>query len=146
MLKFIKKCKNFVLEIYKKNQEIWNYLITGGFGVVVSVASYELSRIIGFGIITSNIISWIIAVLFMYVTNKIIVFKSKCDNNKELIKEFFSFIVARLFTLFIETTVLYIGSDLLKINDIIVKIIAQIIIIILNYIFSKLLIFKKKLA
>ena len=94
-------------------------------------------------VIVSNIISWIIAVISMYLMNKAFVFKSKCENNKEVFKEFFSFIIARILTLIIETGILYIGAEYLKINDVIVKVIAQIIVIILNYIFSKLWIFKK---
>ena len=79
----------------------------------------------------------------MYILNKLFVFKTKNLAKKKLLKEFFSFVLARIFTLFIETFILYLGADIIKINDIFVKVIAQIIIIILNYIFSKLIIFKK---
>ncbi len=79
----------------------------------------------------------------MYITNKIFVFKSKTDSTSKLLKEFISFVLARIFTLVVETAILYIGSEVLKVNDIIVKVIAQIVIIILNYILSKLWIFKK---
>ena len=79
----------------------------------------------------------------MYLTNKIFFIKIKKNNLFELIKEFISFVLARVFTLVVETGILFFGSNILKINDIIVKIIAQIIIIILNYILSKMLVFKK---
>ena len=75
---------------------------------------------------------------------KLFVFKSKCHSKAELFKEFCSFIMARILTLIIETAILYIGAKALKINDIIVKIISQIIVIVLNYVFSKIWIFKKK--
>ena len=140
---FIKKFWDWGWSVYHKKEELWNYLITGAIGTVISIASYSLCRWINLDIISSNVISWILAVVSMYIMNKLFVFKSKCNNVKELIKEFFAFIVARLFTLVVETVILYIGADLLKINDIFVKVIAQIIIIVLNYVFSKLFIFKK---
>lgn len=144
MLNLMKKFWNWGWSIYHKNEEVWNYLISGALGVVISVASYALcSRLLMLNVIVSNIISWIIAVISMYLMNKAFVFKSKCENNKEVFKEFFSFIIARILTLIIETGILYIGAEYLKINDVIVKVIAQIIVIILNYIFSKLWIFKK---
>ena len=142
-MKKIKKLWNYCWSIYKKYEEIINYLITGAIGVAISVASYAISRKIGFGLFESNIISWIIAVLSMYILNKLFVFKSKCTGKKELLKEFVSFISARIFTFFVETFILWLGADILKINDILVKIIAQIVIIILNYILSKLWIFNK---
>lgn len=144
MIKAIKKFWNWGWGIYHKNEEVWNYLISGALGVVISVVSYALcSKLIGLNIIISNVISWIVAVLSMYVTNKLFVFKSKRETKVELIKEFGAFVTARILTLVIETIILYIGADLLKINDIIVKIISQIVVIILNYVFSKIWIFKK---
>lgn len=143
MIKIIKNFWNWGWSIYHKNEEIWNYLISGALGVVVSIGVYWICRLIGFDIFVSNACSWIIAVIFMYITNKIFVFKSKSTEIKQLLKEFFSFIIARLLTLLIETLILWMGVELIKVNDIIVKVIAQIVIIILNYIFSKLIVFKK---
>ncbi len=115
----------------------------GALGVLVNVISYSLCRFIGIDIFVSNLISWIVSVLFMYITNKLFVFKSKTNTKLELFKEFISFVFARIFTLVVETGILYLGSKVLNINDIIVKVIAQVVIIILNYILSKLWIFKK---
>ena len=142
-MKKIKDLWDKIWNIYLKHKEIINYLIFGALGTLVSIASYEICRLLGLEIVVSNIISWIITVLFVYVTNKIFVFKSKSESKGQLIKELISFIVARIVTLIIETLILYFGTYILKINDLIVKIVAQIIIIILNYIFSKLIIFKK---
>ena len=143
MIKLIKRFWNWGWGIYHKNEEVWNYLISGALGMVISIATYALCRFIGLDIIVSNVVSWIVAVLFMYVTNKLFVFKSKCETKKELWKEFCSFVMARILTLVIESAILYVGADILKINDIIVKVIAQVVIIILNYVFSKIWIFKK---
>ena len=143
MIKAIKKFWNWGWGIYHKNEEVWNYLISGALGVVISVTSYALCcKLIGLDIIVSNVISWIVAVISMYLMNKIFVFKSKCKTYKDVFKEFCSFIIARIMTLIIETIILYVGAELLSIDDIIVKVISQIIVIVLNYIFSKLWIFK----
>lgn len=130
-----------LLKYYKKYEEIINYLINGFLGVIVSVGTYSLFRYFRLSIVISNVLSWVIGVLFMYITNKIFVFKSKTKGKTDFVKEFFSFVVARVFTLIVETLILYFGSFL--INDLICKIIAQVIIIILNYIISKFLVFKK---
>lgn len=143
MFKMMKRFWNWGWSIYHKNEELWNYLITGGLGTVISIISYAVLRYLNLGIIESNIISWIIVVISMYILNKIFVFKTKCKSKIELLHEFISFILARLFTLVVETAILYVGSKWMKINDIIIKVFAQIVIIILNYVLSKLIIFKK---
>lgn len=140
---FIKKICKIIWKIYSNKKEICNYLIFGFFGVIISIVSYWICRKFGLSIEISNVLSWIVAVVSMYVTNKIFVFRSKCKNIKENINEFVSFVLARVFTLFIETAIIYIGANFIGFSDIIVKFFAQIIVIILNYILSKIIIFKK---
>ncbi len=131
-----------IKEMYTKNKEVINYLIFGLLTFAVSMVTYYLSRLI-FDYVVSNIISWILAVLFAYITNKLFVFESKTNNLKEIINEFIKFIGGRIFTLILETLILYLMVDLMHINDMIVKLIAQVIVITTNYILSKLIIFKK---
>ena len=97
----------------------------------------------GMGTIISNIIAWVVAVVFAYLTNKAIVFESKTESIKSLFKEFVSFIGARIFTLVVETIFLKVVIDILGYNEILMKIVSNIIVIILNFIFSKLFIFNK---
>lgn len=131
-----------IKEMYVKNKEVINYLIFGFLTFAVSMITYYLSRLL-FDYVVSNIISWVLAVLFAYITNKLFVFESKTNNLKELINEFVKFIGGRIFTLILETLILYLMVDLMHINDMVVKLIAQVIVIITNYILSKLIIFKK---
>lgn len=126
-----------------KNNEGIKYLFFGFLSFLVSMITYYLSRLL-FDYVISNIISWVVAVIFAYVTNKIWVFESKTNSFKALLKEFAKFVVSRIFTLILETLVLYLMVDLMHINDIIVKLIAQIIVILTNYVLSKLIIFKKR--
>lgn len=130
-----------ILKIYKKYDEIINYLIFGGLTTVVSVLSYTLfTRLFSINYLVSNVISWIISVTFAYVTNKFFVFKTK---EKNVIKESLMFYLSRIGSLLIESLMMYILVDLLCYNDLICKVIAQIIVILFNYIFSKLIVFKK---
>ena len=92
----------------------------------------------------SNVVSWIIAVTLMFILNKFWVFKTKSKNKKDNVREFISFMSARIFTLIIDEGIVYLFVDKLGYNDLLIKIISQIIVIVLNYVFSKLWIFKKK--
>lgn len=131
--------------LIKKYSEIIRYLISGGLTFLVSMSSYYLCTII-FDISKpiflhlSNVISWILAVSFAYWISKKFVFKSKEKSRVEQLK----FFMYRILTLLIEIVLMYILVFKIKINDKIAKIIAQIVIIILNYVFSKFFVFKKK--
>ena len=97
---------------------------------------------------TSNlaavVLAWIIAVLFAFITNKIWVFDSKSFKLKILLYELFSFFLCRLSTGLLDAGIMYISVDKMHLNEIIWKTIANIIVIILNYIASKVIIFIKK--
>lgn len=138
----IKRIWNKCFSIYHKNEEIWNYLIAGGLTTLVSIGSYALfAKCFNINYIISNILSWIVAVVFAYFVNRIFVFKSK-DKNK--LKEFLSFTGARLLTLLLDTGLMILLVQILHVNDMISKVLVQIIIIIANYLISKLIIFRKK--
>lgn len=140
----------WIMKLYKKYEEIILYLIMGVLATIVSigvkwVTLYTfLDATNGFHVQIAVIVSWIIACIFAYATNRKWVFKSK---DKNIIKEFFKFIGARVFTLLIEMLIMYFFITFLGMNsDIWVAIwtiVAQIFVVILNYVFSKLFIFKK---
>ena len=141
---------NKVIELYKKYQEIINYLVMGALATAVNlIVKYVLLFTILDPAISEQlqlavIISWIVACIFAYVTNRIIVFKSK---SKKIIKEFIAFVSARIFTLILEMLIMFIFVTKLQMNSdlwvVIWSLVAQIVVIIVNYIFSKLIIFKK---
>ena len=134
------------IDLYKKYQEIINYLIVGVLTTVVSLLTYYICVLIfldpnkAIELQIANIISWICAVLFAYITNKVFVFKSK---NKNLFKEFTSFVSARVLTLLLDMLIMFIMVTALGINDKISKLVVQVVVTILNYIFSKIFVFKK---
>ena len=147
MKKIIDKC----IEIYKKYEEILLYLIMGFLATLVSLGVkwgmlYTfLTPENGLHVQIAVITSWIFACLFAYVTNRKFVFKSK---SKNIFKELAKFMGARVFTLLLEMLIMYIFVTLLGMNSdmwvMIWTIISQILVIILNYVFSKVFIFKNK--
>ena len=92
----------------------------------------------------SNVISWVITIIFVYITNKLWVFESNVYTYKEISLELLKFILGRFFTLVIEDAILFIFVTKLQYKSIVIKIIAQIVVIISNYIISKLVVFKRK--
>ncbi len=132
-------------EIYdnlnKNLKETLNYLIVGFLTTVVSIVSYNLFRFVISNITVCTVLSWICAVLFAYITNRIFVFNSK---EKNIVKEATSFTASRIFSLLVEIAVMFILTSPFKINDRIAKIIVQFIIVVLNYVTSKIFVFKKK--
>ncbi|HIS90668.1 MAG TPA: GtrA family protein [Candidatus Faecisoma merdavium] len=132
---------NKLLNLYKKYKEIINYLIFGVLTTLISIVTYAIfTKVFHIDYLISNVLSWIIAVLFAYITNKIYVFESKSKKN---IKEITSFFFFRVVSLIIEMIILYIFVDILHIDDLVTKIIAQIIVIVSNYVFSKVFVFNK---
>ena len=131
---------------YFRYKEIINYLIAGVLTTVVSLASYYfcvytfLNPLNPVELQLANIISWICAVTFAYFTNRKFVFESKSEKK---IKEAGSFYLSRIVTLLMDMGTMFILVTLLHINDEIAKIIVQFAVTILNYIFSKLFVFKK---
>ena len=132
---------NKLFVLYKKYKEIINYLIFGGLTTLISIITYALfAKVFHIDYLISNVLSWIIAVLFAYITNKMFVFESK---SKKDIKEITSFFFFRIVSLIMEMVILYVFVDMLHIDDLVTKIIAQIIVIVSNYVFSKVFVFKK---
>ena len=133
--------------IYLKYKEIINYLIFGVLTTIVSLATYYIltSTIInpnnGIELQIANIISWILSVSFAYITNRKYVFNSK---SKNILSECSKFFTSRIVTLLLDILIMFIGVTLLKYNDKIVKIISQVLIIIGNYILSKIFVFNNK--
>lgn len=136
-----------IKELYIKYKEVINYLI---FGVLTTVISLIVYYITVFTFLNpdnavqlqiANILSWIAGVTFAYVTNRKYVFESK-EKNK--VKEASKFVLARVTTLIMDMLIMWLGVTILHLNDKIIKLISQVVIIVSNYIFSKLFVFKNK--
>lgn len=136
---------------YRKHQEGMRYLAFGALSTIVNIAVYSIfSAILLKGLSNetlkvniSEIVAFIAAVLFAYITNKLYVFNSKTNGIKELAREIGSFLGCRIFTEIISILMMN-AAVWLSINDILMKVISNIVVIILNFVFSKILIFKGK--
>ena len=135
-----------IKELAIKYKEIINYLIFGVLTTIVSLGVYYgsvytfLNPNDGFQLQIANIISWIAGVIFAYITNRKFVFESK-EKNK--IKEAGKFVTSRVATLLMDMIIMFIGVTTLKFNDKIMKILSQILVVIANYLLSKIIVFKK---
>lgn len=135
-----------IKELYKKYREIISYLIFGVLTTVVSLAVYYglvftvLDPENAMQLQIANVISWVAGVTFAYVTNRKYVFESK---NKNKVEEASKFVLSRVSTLLLDMAVMFVGVTWLKGNDKIMKIISQVLVIVGNYILSKLFVFKK---
>lgn len=128
---------------YRKYKEVLLYLFFGVLTFIISIVSYGLLAI-KLDVLIANILSWILAVIFAYITNRVWVFDNIAAKGRNSIYEMLRFITGRIFTLIVEELILYFFITRLEMDKIIVKIIAQIIVIVLNYIISKLLVFNRK--
>lgn len=142
----IKKIWNYAYRIYHINQEIVNYLIVGVLTTIVSLLTYYICVIafldpnIAIELQMANIISWVCAVSFAYFANRIFVFKSK---EKNIVKEASTFVSSRIITLLLDMLTMFTIVTILHMNDKIGKIVSQIIVMVGNYVISKLFVFKK---
>lgn len=136
--------KKLLGTIYRKNKEILLYLFLGGITTTISIVSYAICNI-AFGIneLIANIISWILAVLFAFFTNRRWVFETTVNTVNELVRQMLYFFGGRLATLLVEEVILFIFITLLGLNSMLIKVIAQVVVIVVNYIISKFWVFKK---
>ncbi len=150
---------NKIMNLIIKYKELIIYFVFGVCTTVVNLIVFKISNVI-IGeeyYLISNIIAWFISVIFAYITNKIFVFESKVWRKKVVFKELTSFFSSRVLTFFIEEGGLWLLVDVCKFDDIsidvfsitiggkmIAKVIVGVIVVVLNYIFSKMFIFKKK--
>jgi len=140
---------NKIKQILKKNnlREIIAYLIIGFLTTALNLLVYYLctkfllnpNKIIQVEI--ANVIAWIVAVIFAYYANRVVVFRSK---NNNVINEGIKFFLGRIFTLLLEIVLMALMVSLFRINDKIAKLVCQAVIIVSNYIISKLIVFKNK--
>ncbi len=124
------------------NYETISYLIVGIITSIISIAVFAgCRRKLKLGTVVSNIISWILAVAFAFIANKIFVFRSPSWALAVVFKELTGFISARLLTLGFDVAFVYVTVDKMRWNDILCKVASNVVVTIVNYIASKLFIF-----
>ena len=130
---------------YKKYKDILLYLFFGALTTLVNFVVFFLlgENVAGLNVHIANSVAWVAGVAFAYVTNRTWVFKEHADTKDGIIKEALSFTGGRLFTYGFEEAMLLVFVTWLKFDEVIIKIIAAVGVVVLNYIISKLIVFKK---
>lgn len=131
--------KKLILKIY--GNDVIRYVFWGGCTTLVNLVSFYIMRLAKIPLMTANVISIILAILFAYIVNSRFVFHDNCETLKDHIRPFVKFISARLATMVIEVGGVWLLSVAMGLNDMIAKFCTQFIVLVLNYIFSKFLIF-----
>lgn len=147
-----------VIDLFKKHRELIVYLIFGVLTTAVNLATfYAMESLTDISYLINNAVAWVVGVVFAFVTNKIFVFESKSWKPSVAGKEAVEFLGARLFSFGVEEVGLWLLVDIIGLasfskvifgfdisGELIAKVILAIVVVILNYVFSKLIIFKKK--
>ena len=126
-------------------REIIRYLVVGLLTTIVSLVTYYtcvlffLNPQSALELQMANICSWIVAVTFAYVTNRVFVFQSK---RKDWLQEAMVFYSSRIITLFIDMIIMFLMVTLCGFNDKVAKLMVQVVVTVANYIFSKLFVFR----
>lgn len=146
LIKYIEKkgLKKFT-KWYRKRIEVLRYLLFGLLTTAINIIVYSICfYVLIIENLISNIIAWVVSVVFAYITNRKYVFASKATNIKAICIEVLSFFASRLVTFGIDEGLMFITVNIWQWNGLLMKIVSNVIVIILNYIFSKVIIFKKK--
>ena len=130
--------------LFFKYKEIILYVFFGGLTTLVNWGLYfVLADMMGAPYLWATAAAQIAAILFAYITNRIWVFKSKVRGFSGIMMEMLRFFGCRAVSFFMELGCMYVGVDLLHIDDVLMKLLSNVIVVIVNYIFSKVFIFRE---
>ena len=133
-----------IIQICKAHKEVLLYLFFGGLTTLISIASFALFySLLGINELIANVLSWILAVLFAFFTNRIWVFSAPTEGFADFARQMAAFFAGRLATLGVEELILLVFVTWLACNALVVKVIAQMVVIVLNYVISKYWVFGK---
>ena len=135
-----------IKNLWLRYKELFFYAVFGVGATVINIVSYRvLANIFGKKyFLIANIIAWILAFIFAFITNKLFVFESKSWEAQIAMKEFVGFLSARLATGILDTVLMWFFVSVISLDDTLSKIIINILVIIINYDASKFFIFKKE--
>lgn len=136
---------NKIRELLEKYRELISYVFWGVMTTLVNYVVYFIcTKAIGIDYLIANVIAWFVAVVFAFWVNKVYVFHSYQKDAKTMVREFGTFVSARILSGVLETGMLALFVETMHFNDSVIKIIASVLVVIINYILSKLIIFKKQ--
>lgn len=132
-------------ELYRKHGDILRYLIIGACTTLIDIVFFALlNGVLGMHYQLAKVIVWVLAVAFAFAGNKWVVFRSKTTDRGALLREAGSFTAMRMLTLLFSLVFLYLTIDRLGWDENLSNILSDIVVIVLNYILSKLVVFRKR--
>lgn len=132
-------------DLIRKYRDVLPYLFFGVCTTAVNVVVYWIcAHPMRLGTMLSTVLAWVLSVLFAYVTNRKWVFHSEAHGRREIGREIASFFGCRLATGIVDWLCMFLFVEVLGLNDLFIKLAANVIVIVLNYVASKLLIFRKR--
>ena len=136
---------NMIRNLLTRYADIISYLF---FGVLTTAVNYLVYlpcyNVLGLSASVSNVIAWVFAVAFAYLTNKPFVFRSYDWSAKTVIPELTKFVTSRIASGSLETLIILVTVDLLRWNGNLMKLVTSVLVVVLNYVASKLLVFRKR--
>ena len=128
-------------ELLSKYKEIIAYLFFGVLTTIVNIVVYFVcTSVLGLNYLVANAISWVVSVAFAYVTNRTWVFQSKVKGFSAIVREMTAFVGCRLLSGAMDMAIMFVSVDVIGIPDSVAKFITQVAVVVLNYLFSKLII------
>lgn len=136
---------NKIRTLYQRYQDFILYGVFGVLTTLVNIVVYwVMAHPLHLPTMPSTIAAWVAAVFFAYITNRKWVFHSEAHTRREIVKEVSSFFVCRLATGVVDWGCMWLFVDVLQLNDVVIKTMANVVVILLNYVASKMVIFKSK--
>ena len=134
-------------QLWEKHKELILYVFFGGCTTLINIVSYFACRqVLHMPVVPADVLAWLVSVIFAYVTNKLFVFESKSWRLRLVLKEGAEFLAARVFSLGVDVVMLYVTVTILGWWELPMKGLANVVVIVINYIFSKWIIFRKDAA
>ncbi|GET13000.1 cell wall teichoic acid glycosylation protein [Ligilactobacillus agilis] len=134
-----------IKELLLKYKAFIAYLFFGGLTTIINIVVFQVCSVnLGMYYQLANFLAWLLSVLFAFITNKLWVFESKFTTVKSFLIEMWWFFFYRIISLGFDAGIMFIGISLLHANGLLTKLVDQVVIVLLNYFFSKFLIFKKR--
>ncbi len=132
-------------KLFNKYRDVLAYLFFGGLTTLVNfLVYYPLTNLAGLSATVSNVIAWAVAVAFAFLTNKPFVFQSHDWSRAVVAPELTKFVGTRIGSGLLETALIFVFVDWLRLDKNLFKIAVAVLVVILNYVGSKLLVFRKK--
>lgn len=134
----------FFRTLLHRHRELISYIFWGVMTTIVNYTVYFLLRnSLSIPLLPSNITAWSVSVLFAYLVNKLFVFQSKAWEWRVALRELWQMVASRLFSLGLETGILWFFAEQLHCSEPVVKLLANVVVVIVNYVLSKFIIFKR---